>query len=161
MKLYELAQAYEDLQSLLLDDEQDVELIQNTLESIQDAFEVKAENTAKVIKSIEAEQEALVAESKRLAERASKMQNKVDSMKEYLLFNMIQTGNEKIQGRFFTLSTRKSTSVQVDSIEVIPQEFVVEKTTFSPDKRLIGDALKSGQVVPGCQLIERKSIQIK
>jgi hypothetical protein len=35
------------------------------------------------------------------------------------------------------------------------------RVTVAPDKRAIGDALKAGEEVKGCRLVQRQSVQIR
>ncbi|EPV6683415.1 siphovirus Gp157 family protein, partial [Listeria monocytogenes] len=53
MKLYELTQAYN--QVLEMAEELDTETLQDTLDSIREPIEEKAENIIKMVKSIDAE----------------------------------------------------------------------------------------------------------
>lgn len=53
---------------------------------------------------------------------------------------------------------RESTAVDVTDAESIPIEFT--RVKMEPDKRAIGEALKSGQQVPGAQLRLNYSLQV-
>ena len=61
MNLYELSQNYLAVQDMELDEE----TLRDTLDSIEDAFEDKAENIAKLYRTVEAEEKAFEAEEKR------------------------------------------------------------------------------------------------
>lgn len=161
MKLYELSQQYAQLIALLEDEDADVELIEGTIEAVEEAFHLKAENLAKVIRDFQSDADAIKEEAKRLAERSRAIEKKTDKLKEYLLQQMVMTNTDKIAGKFFTISTRKSTSVNVESLDQVPETFKNVKTEIVADKRAIAEALKNGEVIPGCTLNENKSLQIK
>ena len=61
MNLYELSQNYLAVQEMDLDED----TLRDTLDSIGDAFEDKAENIAKLYRTVEAEEKAFEAEEKR------------------------------------------------------------------------------------------------
>ena len=65
MNLYELSQNYLAVQDMELDEE----TLRDTLDSIEDAFEDKAENIAKLYRTVEADEQALEAEEKRFNAR--------------------------------------------------------------------------------------------
>ncbi len=62
---------------------------------------------------------------------------------------------------FAKLSWRASESVAITdtAINSLPDEFVV--ASFSPDKKAIKEALKSGIELIGCELVKKNNLQIK
>ncbi|HDU0469623.1 TPA: siphovirus Gp157 family protein, partial [Listeria monocytogenes] len=74
MKLYELTQAYN--QVLEMAEELDTETLQDTLDSIREPIEEKAENIIKMVKSIEVEAEGLAKEVERLTKRKTALDAK-------------------------------------------------------------------------------------
>src|SRR5690554_3648844 len=102
MKLYELSQAYQNL--LDMQDELDKQTFADTLESIQDEIEYKAENTAKMIRAMEAEAKALKEEEERLAHRRKLIEKRIKWLKEYLIENLEIAGKDQVKGK-----DRKST----------------------------------------------------
>jgi hypothetical protein len=60
------------------------------------------------------------------------------------------------------LTSRKTTAVDLlAEVADLPEEFVRVKTVHSPDKTAIAAALKRGQQIDGCSLVERRSWSIK
>lgn len=47
------------------------------------------------------------------------------------------------------------------NVSGLGEAFVRRKVTVEPDKKAIGDALKAGQEVPGCRIVESYSLQVK
>jgi len=50
---------------------------------------------------------------------------------------------DKLETNLYKISYRKSESVEIINEEMIPQEFMKEKTTVAPDKTAIKEALKN------------------
>ena len=104
---------------------------------------------------------AIDAEIERLRAIKEKNVKNIDRIKNHIL-NFMKTNNiDKIQTDLATFSTRKSKSTQIDSIELLPQEFVIVKQTFQPDKVAIKKAIESGREVAGAKVITDYTLQIK
>ncbi|EQC0597585.1 siphovirus Gp157 family protein, partial [Listeria monocytogenes] len=78
--LYSIQDKYQQL--LNLAEQLDPELLKDTLESIDDELETKAENVAFVIKELEGQSLILEKETKRLAERKNTINNNVKRLKQ-------------------------------------------------------------------------------
>ncbi|HEM2439482.1 TPA: siphovirus Gp157 family protein, partial [Listeria monocytogenes] len=85
--LYSIQGKYQQL--LNLAEQLDPELLKDTLESIDDELETKAENVAFVIKELEGQSLILEKETKRLAERKNTINNNVKRLKQSLFDAMI------------------------------------------------------------------------
>lgn len=158
--MYELTDKYKQL----LDAAEDVDsdLLADTLESLHDAIEVKAEATAAVIKEIEKDATGLKAEIDRLTKRKQTYDNNVKRLKQYLLDSMDLAKIQKVKGIKFTISTRLNAPHAVISNEkLIPDQFI--NNTPSIDKKALTDALKNpdGKTIAGAYLEQSKSLQIR
>ena len=129
-------------------------------EALQMERDEKVENIGCWIKNLASDAEALKAEAKAMTERAKRAERKADSLKRYLEAAL---HGEKFSSTRCAISWRHSTSVEVDEAEVpeLPEQYVRRKVTVEADKTAIKDALKAGEVIEGCRLIEKQSIQIK
>ena len=156
MELYELTEAYAQLLQLDLE-EQDMS---TALDSIQGTVAEKAEGILMVMKTLEAEQDAYTKEIARLNDLKSKTKNKVDSMKDYLSYNLQQMDIKKLDTTLFKLSFRKSESVVIDDQTQLPKEYIKVKTTESPDKTALKKALKNGDI-KGCHIETKQNLQVK
>jgi hypothetical protein len=58
------------------------------------------------------------------------------------------------------LTSRKSQAVEIDDEEALAPEWLAITTTSKPDKAAIKEALKAGHLIPGAQLISRRSWRI-
>lgn len=122
------------------------------------ALEEKIENIACYIKNLTSDIGDFKAEEEQLAKRRKSLERKVEYLKRLLCDNM---GGVKYSSARCTVSFRTSEVVQVDSVEHIPAELLRVKNTVEPNKTAIKDALKAGQIISGCKLIENTSVQIK
>ena len=122
------------------------------------AFDEKVENIACFIKNLTSDIAAFKAEEDQLARRRKSAERKVEYLKRLLLDNM---DGQKFSTTRCAVSFKRSIAVQVDDVEHIPAELLRVKTTIEPNKTAIKDALKAGQEISGCKLIENTNIQIK
>lgn len=129
-------------------------------ESLQIERDAKIENIACWIKNLKSDAEALKAEAKNMADRAKAAERKADSLKSYLAAAL---HGEKFQSARAAISWRKSVSVEVDDAEVenLPEQYIRRKVSVEADKTAIKDALKAGETIEGCRLVESNNISIK
>lgn len=159
-KLYELTHQYQELLELITESEQDHPGFRDTLEAIEDAIEIKLENTAKLIKTIEAEAKALKFEEDRLKKRRQALENNAGRLKDYAEQSLIATGKERIKGQTFTLRLQYNPpSVQVIDEKLIPAHYLVEQQP-SIDKKGILEDLKNEIAVEGATLQRVRSLRI-
>lgn len=161
MKLYEITEAYANLQGLLEDETIPVEVVEAALNEINEEFEVKAENIIKLMKSIEGEATIIREEEKRLAANRKVLENKADRLKEYLFNTMKIIDKKKIKTPLFTLNIAKNpASVTIDiDVEYLPLEYQVFET--KANKKAILEAIKSGEIIEGCSLEQKESLRVK
>ena len=159
IKLYELNATYNQL--LEMADDLDPQVLKDTLESIKESIEDKAENTAKLIRSWEAEAKAIKEEEKRLAERRRAIENNVSRVKVYLFEQMQIAGLEKVKRPTISISIANNPpSVQVIDPEKIPSFFMIEQEP-KIDKKAILEALKNGTEIDGCTIKREKGLRIR
>ena len=106
--------------------------------------------------------EAMKEEAKRLSAAAKCIENRLERLKLYYVGVLRVSGLQRVSGKVYTLSTRKSERVEVPvNVSGLGEAFVRRKVTIEPDKKAICDAIKSGQEVPGCRIVESYSLQVK
>lgn len=158
MRLYELTSSYEQL--LEMAEQLDEETLRDTLESINEAIEEKVENTAYVIKSLEANVKIIDEEVKRLQAMKSTQQRNIKSLKEYIQESMEKVGLGKIEGSLIKVSIQNNPpSVRLDDDFKIGKYLVSVEPKF--DKKAILSDLKQGLDVPGAEIVQGKSIRIR
>jgi hypothetical protein len=162
--LYELAHSYRDAAEKLADLDLPPEVIEDTLESLSGDLEVKATNTAMLVRNIEATAEKIKEAEAAMAARRKALENRATRIRDYLLANMMGSGIQKIECPYFKLAVRDNpAAVEVYEPGLIPSEFMrqPEPPPPSPDKTAIKEALKAGKDVPGCKLTVGQRLEIR
>lgn len=156
--LYSIQGKYQQL--LNLAEQLDPELLKDTLESIDDELETKAENVAFVIKELEGQSLILEKETKRLAERKNTINNNVKRLKQSLFDAMITANKQKIKTNLFTLDIRKNPPSLIVEDESKLLNYLIEQPK-KLDKTKLGDDLKKGIEVPGAKIVQTERLQIR
>lgn len=161
--LFALTTEYRDAAMKLAELDLDAQTIADTLESLSGDLEVKAQNVAMMARSLDADAAAVKQWSKDAAERAKALENRAESLRDYLARCMEACGIEKISGPGVQLSWRASSAVVIDEPGLIPADYMRVKPAppAEPDKKAIADAIKAGIEVPGAHIEQRRSLQIK
>jgi hypothetical protein len=158
--LYQINQDLLDLFQQVDDQEGEITEEQQELLVIKEGeLQQKAVAYREVIGTNEAFITRIDEEIKRLQALKKQKQGLVQRLKDNLL-NAVNLFGEFTVGTI-TFGTRKSSSVEVEDVNNLPSEFKKVKVTESADKTAIKKALKSGEDVPGCQLIESVNLKIK
>ena len=158
MKLYELTGQFLALQKLA--DDPDIDLT-DTLEGLTGEIELKANGLLQVVRGIEADIDAVDAEIKRLQEIKKVRQNRIDSLRDYLRFNMQNAGISSIKCPLFSITLAAGRDmVVIDDLELIPKKY--QRIRVEADKTAILQTLRAGRIVPGASLGKsQESLRIK
>ena len=135
--------------------------LENELVINQTELQIKAESYAYAIKSLEGDVSIIDEEIKRLRALKEAKTNAIDRMKEAVVNAFQVYGITEVKSPTLKLSLRRSESVEVINQDQLPDAFVKAKTTYTPDKVAIKDAIKSGLTVEGAVIVENFSLQIK
>lgn len=165
MKLYEIENEYLSLLEAIENGEIPDECIADTLEAVKGEIEVKADNIACMLKTLNAEIVAISAEELKLRERKRIKEAVHDRLKAYLAATLQRLDIEKIETARNVISFRKSEAVEVSEGFV---DWAVKNrddlvTYGKPKANLteIKNILKGGGVIEGAQLVVRQNMQIK
>lgn len=159
--MYELTGNFLNLMELASNPDIDPDALADTLEAIEGEIEVKAENTAIIIRELECEAEKLKAEETRLAERRKAYENNVSRLKTTLYNCMKATGKEKFKTTLYSFGIQKNPpKLIVDDETAIPSGF------FKPqdpklDTAELKLAIKNGEEIPGAHLEQSEGLRIK
>ncbi|MFJ3117862.1 siphovirus Gp157 family protein [Pseudomonas protegens] len=162
--LYTIGEQFKELAALAETADEDLAVaLRDTMEGIEGEFQEKGKAIAMITLNIDGDLEAIQSQIDRLTERKRIINNRKESLKEYLRQNMDLAGITKITHPLFTITCGKGKPIVViDDEKAIPDDFVNVKVTSTPDKAAIAKALKDGQEVPGAHSeIGRSSISIK
>ena len=102
---------------------------------------------------------ATKAERDRLTELLKEREGLVERL-ETTIARLVGEGQKADLG-FAKISWRKSESVMVadGAVEKLDDRFIV--TSFAVDKKAVKEALKAGEELVGCELIERNNMSVK
>jgi hypothetical protein len=159
--MYDLAADYMAVLQMATDPDIDPEAIADTLEAIGGEIEIKAENTAKVLKELEAEAAKLKVETERLEMRKKSIENNVKAAKAYLYNAMKITGKEKFKTTLFSFNIQKNpVKLVIDDETKIPKKYFVPQPAKLDAAKLKED-LKAGAVRKYAHLEQGESLRIK
>ena len=159
--LYELTEQFQELLSMALDPDVDEQALADTMEGIECEIKEKADGYAKVIKSLEADVEALKAEEARLAGRRKNISANIDRMKRALESSMRATGKTKFKTTLFSFGIQKNPpSLKIDMPDRVPDEFLIPQEP-KVDTVAIKKELKEGVVYDWCHLEQSESLRIR
>lgn len=141
----------------------------DTLDGIEEEFEIKAVNIAVIVKSIKAEAEQLKAEKLRLAKRQAQKEKAAERLEQYLLNSMQAIGREKVDKPQAVIRVKKnSESTVIDNeksfIEWAETNGYTDLLKYKdPEvkKKEVKDLLKRNVELPFVHLERKTKIDIK
>lgn len=159
--IYELNKNYQYVSELLetAETEDELQVINDTLELLQCSIEEKVENTAKYIKNVESDIEGIKAEINRLTALKKQKERNTEWLKTNIEYALKTKGIDKLEVGTFKCGYRKSESVEVDDLKSIPSDYI--KTEIKPDKTAIKKALKAGEEINGVHIQTNMNFYIK
>lgn len=127
--------------------------------------EDKIENVAVYIKNLEAQSKAIQDEERALRERRVPLEGRAKRMREHLSNYL---GGERFNCSRVSISFRKSTALDVSDsasaaewLEEHGHVDLVVRDAPKLDKRAVAALVKDGEEVPGVELVERQSLQVR
>jgi DNA-binding transcriptional regulator YhcF (GntR family) len=145
------AQAFAELEAALLAEEHN-----------KTALAAKADATCWVIEHLRGQAAYRQQQAKRLTELSRSDASRADALEDSLVLVLTRLQPKATRFSFpnHELSSRKSQAVEIEDEDALPPEWLALKTTSQPDKAAIKEALKAGHLIPGAQLISRRSWRI-
>ena len=166
MNLYNLTaeckSLYDDIIASADDDTGEVDLSLVTALSVrQEEWNDKAIAVACVYRALDEDSARVGREIERLTAIKKRLERERDRVKEGLANACNALGVEKVQGMYANISFRSSEQTVIENEGAIPDEYMTVKTTYTPNRTAIKEAIKAGKDVPGAHVEKRKNIQIK
>ena len=143
MTLYEITKDFQDLLELMNDPDVPPEVIADTMEGIEGAFEVKADNYITLIKSLETDNYGDKEEIERLNARVKRRSDNIARMKERLMNAMNLTGKKKLPTEHYVLSIAKNGGL---APLVVTGNVPADYCRMEPDNSKIRAALDQGEL---------------
>lgn len=158
--LFNLTDNYKQVYDLIAE-QGDEQALNDTLESINDALEDKADGYVAIIKTLEGDNKVIDDETKRLQQRKTTNKNGIDRLKESLKEAMETTGKTKFKTTLnsYTIANNPPSKDVVDE-KLIPKDYWVSQAPKINSKLLLDD-LKAGKEIPGAELKRTQSLRVR
>jgi hypothetical protein len=157
--LYEIAREHQvALTEMLEIEDLPADVLQHTMEALTGEFEAKGLSVAAFFQNLDADVIALKGAEHKIAARRKAIESRVESLKNYLLSNMMVTGISEISCPEFKISVKNNPpAVVIINEALIPEDFKHYVETIKIDKV----AIKRAGGCPGIELVACKSLSIK
>jgi len=162
LSLYVIQQEYISLAESIIDNDGLLsEEMEAALQINKDQLENKSQCYGFIVRQLEGECDMIDNEIKRLEAMKKSRGKTVDRLKESVSKAMLLYEIDKIETPTLKISFRKSESVEIEEESLIDEKFMTVKTTKTPNKTAIKEAIKNGEIVLGVTLKENQNIQFK
>jgi len=162
--LYQLVGQLRELEQLADSDEFPVDALRDTLEGLEGEIEIKAENVAAFVLSLESTAEAIDQAAAAMLRRRSLLLGRAQSVREYLFTNMKAAGITEISCPYFKIKIKKNPpKIVIDDEGKIPAELFVYPVAPAPfpDKATIKEKIRAGETVDGCHVEQGDRLDIR
>ena len=159
--LFEIGNEYLEIYHLLEENGGEITPeIQTSLQINKENLQIKTQNYISLIKEIDGRTNTIDAEIKRLQTLKKHNVSFVDRLKENISAAMKTFEIEEIRTDLNKISFRKSKSVQIEDVELLPNDCVIiEKKPIS--KAELKKRIENGEIISGAVIVENKNLQIK
>lgn len=166
MKLYEIAQGYEQVRELAENGEITEQALADTIESLEYAFEDKVESIACIIKEQKGMAEMITNEIKHLTERKRVLERSATRLQDYLITSMQTAGKTAIKTARAAVSVHHTGTPSViiddnDTAYAQARKLSCIITEEKLDKRGLMELIKAGNTIDGIRLQYSDYIKIK
>ncbi|WP_436939422.1 siphovirus Gp157 family protein [Staphylococcus xylosus] len=160
--IYKLSSDYLNVLNMITQEHEELDQSYiDTLESIDEALEVKADNYIKVIKSLESDNEAIDEEIKRLRQRKTTYDTHIKRMKESLQNMMEETGKTKFKTALNSYNIQNNPpSLNIVDEKLIPKDYWVSQAPKLNKKDALAE-LKEGKEIPGVEVKQTRSLRVR
>lgn len=160
-KLYELAEQY-NLLADMLDQTDDPQLIQDTLDAVEGQFEQKVESIIKLWRSKCAERDIVKSEIFRLQAIVNRLDKQATWLHDYVEAEMKHAGIQQVKSPLFKIALQKNPpAVDVLNEDIIPEQYKLTVVDKRLDKKAIKAAIDAGEEVPGAALRQEISLRVR
>lgn len=158
--IFDLSTDYKQVYDMISQGE-DSEVYLDTLDSLNDSIEDKADGYSAIIKSLNGDNEIIKKEIERLQARKKANENGIRNMKDNLQYAMEMTGKTvfKTATNSFGIQNNPASTDIIDE-KMIDKRYFIEQSP-KLDKKAILEDLKNGADVAGVKLKQTKSLRIR
>ncbi len=159
MSLYQITAELTSVLDALVDNNEEAEAaLAEHLSALTEAFDIKADDYAALIRVCLTRAAARREEAERMVLLAKEDERKAERLTDMLMHAMTVTNRKSVQTSRFKLSIKRNggkVPVIITDEAALPIDYRVPKITEVIDKDGIREALESGKEVPGATLGER------
>lgn len=160
--LYELKEDRRKIANMLYEEEIDIQMILDTLESIESEIEDKADDYAIIIKELLGDAKICKEEKQRLEARQKMFETRAEMLKNRLYDVMKETGKTNFKTAKFSFSICKNGGLAPlfvdEDYSNIPQKYL----KVEPDNTKIRNAIDNGEILSFAHYEERgESLRIR
>ena len=162
--LFDLVGEYKELYAMLTDaDDDDQQILEDTLEGVTGEIEVKAQGYLKVLNQLDMEIEACKKQKAEWDARLKARENGKKRLKQHLLEGMLMLGKNELDAGGVKIKVANAGGVLpivYDENKTVPERFT--KITIETDSKLVREALDKGEDLDFAHFGERgKVLKIK
>lgn len=159
MNLFELGQQYQELTDR---EDLDPTVLADTLDSIEDTWNSKANNVARWIESLDSDIDWLTKKKRSISDELTYRKNLRQNLMTYLTSAIDDRGLKEVHTDDYILRPRnyKQRTV-IDDESKVPAEFKHTNEVVAVDKTAVYKALKNGEEVPGAHLKPNRNTVIR
>ena len=162
--LYEIdrnIQAFIDGLFAMADENGEVDIDMEILADLKEQRQTKLENIALYIKNLASEASAIENEEIILEERRERLERKCERLKGILVRSMVENGEKELSSARYCAKIRDSKATEIYDDKILPPKYIVGKTTYAPDKKLIKADIESGKEVAGARIVTNHNLKIE
>ncbi len=161
MKLYQIADRYQDAVAQLTDPNLPIDVVEDTLEALAGELSAKAWNVAAVLLQMEGEAELIRRAEERMSQRRKALERRAAGLRHYLKTHMERVDVHEIRSPEFVIKVKANPpKVIVDDEDLLPDRFKHAETVVHIDKTAIRDAIQSGERIAGARLEQGTHLEI-
>ena len=168
MTLYELMTDYKNFLTAVENGDIPEEAIADTLECIEASIDEKIDNIACMLKSLEADEQAIKVEEDRLVARRKVKANMRERIKTYLTDMLLAMGKTEFESPRNKITFRKSPGkVVLDDEKAFIEWASVNDDSLltygkpTVNKTAIKEAIESGKEINGAKIVVSQNMQLK
>ena len=157
--LFDIKESYVSLANeIMINDGVLSDELESSLNIVYEELEEKSINYCKLIKHTEGENKIIDDEIKRLSALKKNRNSLITILKDRISNALKLFDMDKVETPLYKISFRKSTSVEIEDIELLPNEAVIIEKKVS--KTVLKEMMKIGDV-EGAKLVINFNLQIK
>lgn len=162
--LYELSAEYAgflDAYANAQNEDEAAEILQSLVD-IHGELTEKAENYVKVIKNVQSDVDGCKAEAKRLTKKATAGENLIERLKNAMLDAMKLTGQTEIPTSIGKWRIQNNPwSCEVVDIDKVPMQYHIKQEDKIDKAGLLKQFALTGEVVDGCEFVQKQGIRFR